>query len=414
MRVLIVNKFLHHVGGVETYVDWQARHFDRAGIDVHFFGMEPPADRDVIPAVRDRYTATANREFNGTKAEAARAAINSVYSMAVEQKLDETIDAFRPDVVHFHSTCRQLTPSVARAVTRRKLPSILTAHEYKQVCATQRLWDERLNQLCTACLTGSALSRMKNVAVRRCVRGSTVASAFAIPEIPIADKLWSRSKTLIHAPSSFMGDVIRRAPYITNRVYTLDLPWGEPEPRTASAGWERRVIYIGRLEREKGVDLLLDAWQVVQREVPDAELIVAGNGSERAALESKKRQLGLTNVQFTGRYERASLGDLLSQIAVSVHPSKWFENSPYAVRESLLFGVPAIVTDVGGMPEMVDAYSGTVVPPNDHQALGRAILAELAQPRTDTPHLRASVARRAMSDDAHLEGLKDLYINAGT
>lgn len=409
VRVLIVNKFLHHVGGVETYMDWQASNLHRIGIETHFFGMEPPAGREVIPSLGQRYSQAPNREFNASKRDAAISALNSIYSPMVKRMLSSTIEEFRPDLVHFHSTCRQLTPSVARAVTQKAIPSVLTAHEYKQVCATQRLWDDRQNRVCTACLSGNAMSRMRNVAVRRCVRGSTAASIFAIPEIPIADHLWAKSGVLIHAPSKFIGDVMRRAPYIPNRVQTLDLPWGDPEERATADGWEKRVISVGRLEKEKGVDVLLDAWKIVNERNSDAQLTIAGSGSERNFLEAKALSMGLTNIEFIGRYERSRLSDLLGRAAVSVHPAKWFENSPYAVRESLLFGVPAIVTDVGGMPEMIDERCGTVVRPNDPADLSQAIIKELACPRAGSKYLRDAVAARAVSNDAHLKGLENLY-----
>ncbi|MFS0900892.1 glycosyltransferase [Mycolicibacterium litorale] len=400
------------MGGVETYLDWQARHLERVGIDLHFFGMEPPAGRSVLPSLDGRVTLTPNREFNSTKVAAAKGAVSSIYSPTAERILGDTINRFRPDLVHFHSTCRQLTPSVARAISRRRLPGVLTAHEYKQVCATQRLWDDRRGRICTACLSGSTLSRMKNVAVRRCVRGSTAASVFAIPEIPVADYLWGNSGVILHAPSSFMGTVLDSASYIPNRVSVLDLPWGNPEPRNAALGWERRAIYVGRLEKEKGVDLLLDAWEMVHRVRPDTELIIAGGGSQEESLKAKSQRMRLRGVHFTGRYERAALGTLLDQVAVSVHPSRWFENSPFAVRESLLYGVPAIVTNIGGMPEMVGPDSGTVIPPDDSRALADAIVAEFSTFRAGTARLRTAVAERAMSDDHHLQGLKDLYDSA--
>ncbi len=255
---------------------------------------------------------------------------------------------------------------------------------------------------------------MKNVAVRRCVRGSTAASLFALPEIPIADYLWGKSNVVIHAPSQFMGDVIEKAPYIPNRVHTLDLPWGDPEPRVAADGWARRAIYVGRLEREKGVDVLLDAWKLVQQRQKGCELIIAGSGSEQSFLESKATELGLESVRFLGRYERSELGDLFGQVAVSVHPSQWYENSPFTVRESLLFGVPAIVSNVGGMPEMVDSLSGTVVPPGDPKALSEAILGELTRRSAGTTTLREAVAKRSMSDESHLKGLNELYAAAAS
>jgi glycosyltransferase involved in cell wall biosynthesis len=241
-----------------------------------------------------------------------------------------------------------------------------------------------------------------------------MASAFALPEIPIADHLWGKSNVVIHAPSRFMAEVIRSAPYISNRIHTLDLPWGESEARVAMDGWERRAIYVGRLEKEKGIDVLLDAWEIVQRENGSAELIIAGGGSQRGSLESKVETMGLSGVRFTGRYERSMLSGLFGQVAVSAHPSEWNENSPYTVRESLLNGVPAIVSNVGGMPEMINYDSGTVVPPGDHVALARAIIAEFARRSAGTTSLRNSVAKRAMSDDSHLKGLAEIYSAAAS
>jgi glycosyltransferase involved in cell wall biosynthesis len=409
MKILVVNKFLHHVGGVETYLDWQARNLDRIGVDAHFFGMAPPDGQEVLPSIHGRETVTPHRDFNGTKRAATKAAMSSIYSPLTERMLTTAIDRFRPDLVHFHSTCRQLTSSVARAVTRKKLPGVLTVHEYKQVCATQRLWDERRNCICTDCLTGSAASRMKNVAVRRCVRGSTAASIFAIPEIPIADHIWANSNVTIHAPSHFIGGIIEGARYISNPVQVMDLPWGEPQHRGESENWQNGAIFAGRLEKEKGVDILLDAWRIVKERKQDAHLIVAGSGSERESLESKAVDMRLRDIQFTGRYERKQLGDLFGCAAMSVHPSRWFENSPFAVRESLLYGLPAIVSDIGGLPEMVDQGFGAVVPPGNPQALAGAILAEFERLAAGTQSLRDQVARRAISDTTHLEGLDHLY-----
>lgn len=409
MKVLVINKFLHHVGGVETYLDWQARNLGRIGVDAHFFGMAPPVGHEVMSSISGRETLTPHRDFNGTKRAATKAAMSSIYSPLTERMLLNVIDDFRPDLVHFHSTCRQLTSSVARAVTRKGLPGVLTVHEYKQVCATQRLWDERRNCICTDCLTGSAASRMKNVAVRRCVRGSTAASLFAIPEIPIADRIWSNTNVTIHAPSQFIGGIIENARYISNPVHVMDLPWGHPQHREESKNWQNGVIFAGRLEKEKGVDILLDAWRTVKRHKQDAHLIVAGAGSERGPLESKASEMRLRDIKFTGRYERKQLGHMFGCAAMSVHPSRWFENSPFAVRESLLFGLPAIVSNIGGLPEMVDSGFGAVVPPDDPEALAGAILSEFDRLVAGSQRLRDQVAGRAITDITHLEGLDELY-----
>jgi glycosyltransferase involved in cell wall biosynthesis len=409
LKVLVVNKFLHHVGGIETYVDWQAKNFDKAGIEAHFLGMSPPPDHEILPSIVGRATFTPAREFNQGRGTAAKSAFSSIYSPTVERILESTIERVQPDIVHFHSTGRQLTPSVARAVRRKRLPGVVTAHEYKHVCASQRLWDDRKNEICTACLEGGVISRMTNVAIRRCVRGSTAASIFAIPEIPIADHFWGRSGVVIHAPSKFMGQVIEDAPYIPNQVRVLDLPWGPARQRSPKPGWAERVMYLGRLEKEKGVDLLLDAWKLVERSHGTAELVIAGSGSQEQALQEKTRATELRRVKFIGRYNRSDLSDMFGNVAVSVHPSRWLENSPFTVRESLMHGVPAIVSDAGGMSELVDSECGRAVPVGDAVALSDAILGELSRRQADSPQLRSAVQARAMSDEDHLKGLRELY-----
>lgn len=117
----------------------------------------------------------------------------------------------------------------------------------------------------------------------------------------------------------------------------------------------------------------------------------------------------LRDIKFTGRYERKQLGHMFGCAAMSVHPSRWFENSPFAVRESLLFGLPAIVSNIGGLPEMVDSGFGAVVPPDDPEALAGAILSEFDRLVAGSQRLRDQVAGRAITDITHLEGLDELY-----
>lgn len=171
-------------------------------------------------------------------------------------------------------------------------------------------------------------------------------------------------------------------------------------------------MYLGRLEPEKGVDVLLRAWAIIERDLHYPELVIAGDGSMGTELRNTAAAMGLSNIHFTGRYEREDLDAMFDQVAVSVHPSVWFENSPFTVRESLLRAVPAIVTNVGGMPEMVGLHSGSIIEAGSPEALARAIREELEQPRAGSALLVEEVGRRAMSDSSHLEGLLEIYETA--
>lgn len=409
MKVLIVNKFLHHVGGVETYVQWLARHLPKYGHEVAFFGMTPPYGKEVIPEANVKAWLTPNREFNGTFRDAVNAGASSVYSVAAAQRLTQCLDEFDPDIIHFHSTCRQLTSSLASVVIKRQLPSITTVHEYRPVCASQRLWDDSKNKPCYACLNEPVGRRMLNIVSKQCVRGSMLASMAAAVELPIADALWARSRTILHAPSRYMAARLQEAGQITNSVYFLDLPWGKAPEIIESKTDRSEFTYIGRLSREKGIGTLLNAWRMIESTHPHVNLRIAGSGKEEPGLKSLTRDLNLQRVSFTGAYHPKDLGDILKRSIATVHPSVWAENSPFSVRESLMHGVPAIVTNCGGMPDMVGAESGTVVPPDDARALSAAMTAEYEEKRAASATLLDAVGQRRISDENHMEGLHQIY-----
>jgi glycosyltransferase involved in cell wall biosynthesis len=119
--------------------------------------------------------------------------------------------------------------------------------------------------------------------------------------------------------------------------------------------------------------------------------------------------LNLQNVVFHGRYEPGDLKRILAGCDVTVHPSVWAENSPFTVRESLQHGVPAVVSDIGGLSEMISTDSGSVAEPSNPVDLANKLLYELRERRADGSALRTAVRERAVSDDRHLEGLVRMY-----
>jgi glycosyltransferase involved in cell wall biosynthesis len=408
-RVLVVNKFLHHVGGVETYVEWLGRNLERSGVEVAFFGMEPPADRDVMDLPGRTFLAP-HRSYYGNKREVVRNGLASVYSISAARAMQHALDEFRPDLVHLHSTCYQLTPSVVARSIRARVALVTTAHEYKLVCSNQVLWDDRRREPCTKCLGASPSRRILNVLGSQCVKGSTSSSVAAAVELPVSHRVWQRYPGIIHAPSRFMYGLLEtETSPVAGRVVYLDLPWGEASTEERSS--HRPVVAsLSRLAREKGVDVLIAAWAEVKRRVPSAELRIYGSGPDEAALRAQADSLDLDGICFLGRFGPTQLGALLGDTAVTVQVSRWEENSPFTVRESLRHGVPVIVTDAGGMPEMVSSATGSIVPRDDPKAVADAIVDELVtMRRAGSRDLARAVSQRAVTDEAHLAGLQEIY-----
>jgi len=139
------------------------------------------------------------------------------------------------------------------------------------------------------------------------------------------------------------------------------------------------VGVVGRLETQKGHAYLLDAWPAVTRELPDARLLLVGDGALRGALEAQARAREVADsVIFAGF--RADVPRLLDALDVLCLPSL-YEGMPLTAIEAAAMARPVVATAVDGTPEVVrEGRTGLLVPPADPPALARALLALLRDP----------------------------------
>jgi teichuronic acid biosynthesis glycosyltransferase TuaC len=114
------------------------------------------------------------------------------------------------------------------------------------------------------------------------------------------------------------------------------------------------VLYVGRLEKEKGVIDLLEAWHGVFKQTPtmNAELVLVGNGSARAEAETYQSHLN-GGIRLTGARPLPEIPDWLAACDVLTLPS-WNEGTPNVVLEALASGRRVVATDVGGIPDLLD------------------------------------------------------------
>jgi len=154
------------------------------------------------------------------------------------------------------------------------------------------------------------------------------------------------------------------------------------------------VGVVARLEPEKGHPTLLDAWPMVLRSVPDAYLLIVGEGSRRDALEAQARELRIAHrVVFTGR--RDDVPAVTAALDVAVLPS-YREAQGLTVLEAMALSRPVVASNVGGIPEMIeDGVTGLLVPPHDAEALAAAITRLLLD------HPYADILARAGHDLVH-------------
>ncbi len=169
---------------------------------------------------------------------------------------------------------------------------------------------------------------------------------------------------------------------------------------------------IGRLERQKRFDLLLEAFAQAQRTQPALRLIIAGGGSLARDLREQAAALGVeSTVQFLGH--REDVVDLHHAFDQFVQSSE-YEGTPNAVLEAMALETPIVATDAGGTAELASpGIHALIVPAGDAPALSRAVLDIAGNP--GAARARAAAARRRvetdLSFDARTRHLERLYLN---
>jgi glycosyltransferase involved in cell wall biosynthesis len=162
-----------------------------------------------------------------------------------------------------------------------------------------------------------------------------------------------------------LGD---RAVYFPNPV-----PAPPPDVSTGLERPGRYVLFVGRIDANKGLDVLLEAFRRLTPSRPELHLVVVGDGPERRALEA--RAADLPRVHFTGWVDdRARVHALHRRAAVVACPS-YTEAFCYAAAEAMAVGRPVVASAVGGLLDLVeDGRTGLLVPPGDASALTDALV----------------------------------------
>jgi len=164
------------------------------------------------------------------------------------------------------------------------------------------------------------------------------------------------------------------------------------------------VVCVGRLCRQKGQDLLLDAWPNVRGSVPEAQLALVGDGPDEQALRGR----GVSGVVFAGK--RLDVADWLAAADVVTLPSRW-EGMSIGMLEAMARGRSVVATDVPGAREALDEDAGAIVLVEDVSGLGEELAARLAEPALAAAEGHAARERAEQRHDlrAMTSSVADLY-----
>jgi glycosyltransferase involved in cell wall biosynthesis len=237
--------------------------------------------------------------------------------------------------------------------------------------------------------------------------------------LPLTRRVWRRADAVVANSLSLREQALRACPglaigMIPNGIDTESFKPADPAARAARAGRPPvRLLSVARLIPRKGLDHLLDAMAQLRDERVDLTLQGCGRDAER--LRRQACELGLEGrVHFAGFKERALLPAVYAQADVFVLPSL-SESCAMALLEAMACGLPAVVTDVGGMAEHVEQEAnGLRVPAAEPRALAEALRRLVRDPelRRAMGERNAERIRAGYSWDAVAARYLDVYAEA--
>lgn len=379
-------------GGSDQVMFTEAGLLETAGIEVIPFAAQ---HEENLSSRWSRYFPT------GAKLESPKSSdlFRYVYNPQAKLKIGEMLRDTRPDLVHLHIYYGRLTSSVLSVIKDFGLPIVQTLHEYKLVCPSYTLY--RGGATCESCAGG----KLYNCAVKRC-KGSFARSVASTLEAYTSRMLGDVAKIdKFIAVSDFQREQLIKmglAPSKIVRIYnSVNVPqvW-QPSERSDY------FLYVGRIEPEKGVFHLVDAFA----ELPKCRLLIVGSGSAKAALVAIVEKRGLSNISFIDFVGPTERDLLMARARAVIVPSVWYETFGLVAAEALAAGTPVIASRIGGLAEVGTAEDTIQVSPGAYAEIVSAVSA-LAESRDRADRMgaagRSNVKR--FSAQAHLSELLKVY-----
>jgi len=341
MKVLLVNKFHYKKGGSETYYFALAEALKANGHEVVFFSMKDEKNE----TCNQQGFFVSNSSYNGGLKQKIKMLTNLTYSKETYKKLCFLIEKEKPDLAILNLVHRQLTLSVIDALKKYDVKIFWTMHDLITVCPNYTMLDNNGN-ICEKCLDGN----YKHCLKEKCIKGSKLMSYLGMKEAnTIKKKKWYDNVDLYICPSNFYKNKLLLANFTKSQIVCMRnlLPLDTKyELNDEDKGY---VLYFGRLSKEKGVKILIDVIKNI-----DYKLIVLGTGPIEKELKDYVISNKINNIEFLGFKKDEELTDFIRKARCVVLPSTWYENGPYSAMEAMALGKPLIVSNNGGLPELVE------------------------------------------------------------
>jgi len=374
MRVLQIHNKYRHYGGEDVVVDNEFKLLTNNGFKVSqlFFNNE-----EISP-------------------------INLFHNKDAFQITSNKIDEFNPDVIHVHNIFYNASPSVLKAAKKKNIPVVMTLHNYRLLCPGALFL--RDSKVCTKC---------KNISLpiygikHKCFQDSYIKSALLASFIGLnkINNTWANTIDKFIVLTPFIKKLIANSSLNITEKSIIVKPNSTDDLLNKS--YDKRTnsfLFIGRLSKEKGVDVLIEAFN----KMPHINLDLVGDGVLLKNLKIKAK----SNIKFHGVQNKAFIAAMLEKTKALIFPSIWYEGLPNTLIEAFSSGTPVIASDLDNINEIVvSGFNGLTFEPNNPNDLVDKVLNFSKNNTEQYSHNARKLFEETYTHKKNFENLSKIYSN---
>ncbi|WP_167527726.1 glycosyltransferase family 4 protein [Desulfosarcina alkanivorans] len=337
------------------------KHMDQGGIDILPFSVtydqnQPSQYRQYFVPPIGRTDQVYFHEHERSLRTFSRTLSRLIFSREVEKAVSRMIEETKPDIAYILCYLRKLSPSLLKGIKKHNLPIVARLSDFGMVCPQQHCL--RSGKPCTLCVEGNLLPSIRH----RCVKGSHLASA--VDAMATWYHRFKRYFELIDcfiATNPFMAEIMVRAGYPDSRIECIPtFTDTEAFKPTHAEKNGKQLVYIGRLDPPKGLEVLIEAMGILknERKIDGLKAVVIGAGHDQDYVSRLHRQIQTNNleryVDMKGKMPPDTIADYLGSAYMTVIPSIWYENLPNTLIESYACGTPVVASKIGSLAMVVE------------------------------------------------------------
>lgn len=333
-KVLIVHNYYQIPGGEDTVVANEKKMLEDHGHEVVLYTRN-------------------NSELNElTKWQKVLLPVSTVFNYQTYKDVKAIIKKEAIDIVHVHNTLNMISPSVYHAAFACKVPVVQTVHNFRLLCPGATFY--RDGHVCEDCLKKGLICAVKH----SCYRGSKVQTLACVVSTWIYRMIGTygrlnyicltefNKEKLLHLKQIKKERVFVKPNFVINREKIVPF-----EQR------KKQVVYIGRLDKLKGIELLLEAWKNLDDK--GLQLVICGTGPLEEWCQEYVQKHSLKNVEYKGFVKNDIAKKIISESLALILPTQWYEGFPMTIAESYGCGTPVLGSDLGNTGSLIeDGVSG--------------------------------------------------------